>query len=129
MTNLKNKLNPLLALGRGHFPSFRFPIIVVGYTGKKMIELATWQNILLSDTMHHLITVNLTEMTSLRDCYEAILHELVHAWQYEQNPLETNHDDNFLQWVVYFGRLGYNISCPDFTVEQLEQAFNTRRIA
>lgn len=127
MKPTKNDLQALLAEAKIHFPQFRLQVIIVGYTGKRMPELATWQNIVVRGKYAHLITINLPEMTSRLDCYEAILHELVHAWQFEQNPLCTDHDENFLRWVVHFGKLGYNISCPDFTVEQLEQAFNTTR--
>ena len=123
----KNELPALLSEAKIHFPAFRLNVIIVGYTGSNMPELALWQNIVIRGKYAHLITINLPEMTSRLDCYEAILHELVHAWQYEKNHRETDHDENFLAWVVHFGKLGYNISCPDFTVEQLEQAFNTTR--
>ena len=129
MKPTKNDLQALLTEAKLHFPQFRLQVIIVAYTGKNMPELATWQNIVIRGKYAHLITINLPEMQDMRDCYEAILHELVHAWQYEKNHMETEHDENFLAWVVYFGKLGYNISCPDFTVEQLEQAFNTKQIA
>lgn len=127
LTLTKNDLPALLAYARLHFPAFRLKIIIVGYTGRNMPELATWQNIVIRGKYAHLITINMPEMESDKDLFEAILHELVHAWQYEKNPKETDHNNDFLEWVVFFGKLGYNISCPDFTVEQLEKAFNTKK--
>ena len=125
----KNDLPKLLTEAKLHFPKFKLDLLIVGYTGSNMPELATWQNIVIRNKYAHLITINLPEMENITDCYEAILHELVHAWQYEKNPRETDHDENFLNWVVHFGKMGYNISCEDFTIEQLERAFNTKRVA
>lgn len=129
MKPTKNDLPAMLTEARLFFPQFKLDIIIVGYTGRNMPELATWQNIVIRGKYAHLITINMPEMQDKKDCFEAVLHELVHAWQYEKNPLDTEHNADFLQWVVTFGKMGYNISCPDFTVKQLEQAFNTRKVA
>lgn len=126
MKPTKNDLIPMLAEAKIFFPDFKLNIVIVGYTGHNMPELATWQNIVIRGKYAHLITINMNEQENFKDCFEAILHELVHAWQYEKNQNETDHNADFLKWVVHFGKLGYNISCADFTLEQLETAFNTK---
>lgn len=98
---------------------FKMPIIINRHSGS---ELGLWRNLFIKEKMSHYISINLVECENTKELHSTILHELVHAMQYENN-LPVEHNDIFLDYVVMFGKMGYNLSCEDFTKEQLLNAF------
>ena len=120
-SELKLHLNICIDLFQSHTKyKFKMPIYINRHSHE---DLGTWHNVFINDKMSHYISINTLQMQNITDLHSTILHELVHAMQYETTPDNTEHNELFLKYVVLFGKLGYNLSCIDFTEEQLLNAF------
>lgn len=121
-SELKLHLNICIDLFQAHTKyKFKMPIYINRHSHE---DLGTWHNVFINNKMSHYISINTLQMQNITDLHSTILHELVHSMQYETTPANTEHNDLFLKYVVLFGKLGYNLSCIDFTEEQLISAFN-----
>lgn len=98
---------------------FKLPI-VWDETRYKTNQIAEWGNYFIEDYgMFHMIKIDFRRIKDDKDLYETFLHELVHAWQYEQK-LPVDHGITFLKWVEYFANLGWDIASEDCNMTLLE---------
>lgn len=98
--------------------NFKLPIYFKSHTFKNN-TLAEWYNIIdNTDNMIHHIAIDFNKHTSIHALHESILHELIHALQYEKG-LNVLHNDFFLFWVVKLEKLDYNIACNNCNLKRL----------
>jgi hypothetical protein len=101
------------------FPAFRLPI---AWDSMRGYNLAEWQNGFVEDFGEfHLIRINFKKHKNTADLFETICHELIHAWQFENN-IETNHGLEFCEWVIKFSAFGINTASPDCKPKTLKKA-------
>jgi hypothetical protein len=80
-------------------------------------NIATWQNSFVDGFgEYHTISLDFSMIKSKKDMMETLLHELIHAWQYETDN-EIDHDIEFLKWVAHFSKLGYDTSSSECDLE------------
>lgn len=72
----------------------------------------------------HFVEINVNIHNSEKEIIETFLHELVHAYEEENNLSPMEHSHHFLKWAVYFERLGYNILSSDCDLDELEKLYN-----
>jgi hypothetical protein len=102
-----------------HFPAFNFPIAWEKLNNENMAE---WKNGFVEGFGEfHLISLNFKLHNDDKDLFDTICHELIHAWQFE-NQIETNHGIEFCEWVVKFAKKGINASSPDCHEKTLKKA-------
>ena len=101
------------------FPAFRLPI---AWDTLKNSNMAEWRNGFVDGFGEfHLISINFKIHESEKDLYDTICHELIHAWQFE-NDIDTNHGFEFCEWVVRLTAKGINASSPDCKQKTLKKA-------
>lgn len=88
-------------LNKGLLPEFKFPITI----GKELKgnNIAEWGITFDDDEeVYHQLRLNYSKINSYEELEADILHELVHAWLYEQNPvLDEPHGLEFCTWGAY----------------------------
>ena len=102
-----------------YFPAFRLPVVWDKMTGYNMAE---WQNGYIENFGElHYIKLNFKKHTDEADLFDTICHELIHAWQYENN-LPVDHGLEFCEWVIKFSAFGINAASPDCITTDLKKA-------
>ena len=102
------------------FPAFNFPIAWEKLNNENMAE---WRNGFVENFGEfHLISLNFKLHNDDKDLFDTICHELIHAWQFE-NQIETNHGIEFCEWVVKFAEKGINASSPDCHQKTITKAY------
>lgn len=91
---------------------FMYTITWDNYRSK--INLALWENCYIDNYgFFHRIKLNIKAHDNSNDLFNSICHELIHAWQYE-NDYNVNHDLEFIRQCIKFEKLGintYSIDC------------------
>lgn len=102
---------------------FKYNFILPIYFKRRTFKnntLAEWY-ITIDNTgnMIHHIAIDFNKHASIHALHESILHELIHALQYEEKGLNVAHNDFFLFWAVELEKLGYNIACNNCDLKRL----------
>lgn len=72
-----------------------------------------------TDDDYHFIGLNFKLIDDEIHLIETIVHELVHAWQYE-NGFETEHDADFAAWCAFFEiKENLNIASSDVCAKEI----------
>jgi len=101
------------------FPTLHLPL---AWDTLKNENMAEWSNHFIDGFgEYHMIRINFKLHTDKKDLFDTICHELIHAWQYE-NQIETNHAVEFCEWVLRLNTKGINASSPDCTEKCLKKA-------
>ena len=101
------------------FPAFNLPI---AWDKLNNENLAEWKNGFVENFGEfHLISINFKLHNDDKDLFDTICHELIHAWQFE-NQIETNHGIEFCEWVLMLNKKGINASSPDCHEKTLKKA-------
>lgn len=116
-------LDKLLEEAIGYFPAFRLSIAIddfkspyCGMYNLDLIETAQGEHI-----PYHWIRIDTSRHFSEKDIFDSVMHELIHAWQYE-NGLPLEHDAIFCEWCLKFQTLGFNTYSTDCHTDSINEA-------
>ncbi len=72
------------------------------WESSKFKHYAEWSNVDIDSIGEmHRIKINFKMHNSELELRETIAHELIHAWQFE-NDLEVDHGESFAKWCAWF---------------------------
>jgi hypothetical protein len=117
------KLDILLETALQYFPAFKLSIAIDNFNSKyfgmyipEIMELKNGEFM-----RYHWIQINSAKHESDAELLDSILHELIHAWQFE-NGIELDHGVEFCEWCLKLQTLGFNTYSTDCMSEIIKVA-------
>lgn len=116
-------VDELFKRAESYFDGFRLPIVWDTLNNSNMAE---WGNGFIDGFGEfHMVKLNFRLHENEADLFATICHELIHAWQYENN-LETDHGLEFCKMALKFEMVGinaYSSDCLQSDIDHLKAEF------